>query len=792
MTDLCRLAEWKTRTKDYLPFPDKGSTGARVDKHAVPLRDRWIYALVHSRTRLEGFSVPFEGFVDDGGFVWSIPEVDPSKFAIPDRPDPKEYGTVSDFIQFPIVNDAGEALKTRLLCSPFRLSKQALASINEPAYHKSIRKQIPPLWEWKPATGNSSSPIVSIDEWELDINPMWLTFPGESTPTPVLIGSDPFAIARKKSDRFVRRRKAYVDQFEATKGDRAKEIEKINLARSITNLLLTSDESRKEYGKSLDIGRMNKEVGDFEKEQREAVAKITKAVRPLTRYLSSPLFSFLQYSSLEAENYDDVLERSDALIAHLETIDIVSRQLDTTIEGIELILRWVKEASKSSHHFFNRVVAPTEDTAIHVFKSFRWAGKAVLSIHNNLVPWLLLREEKPLQTFGKIVKNHGIIPSIGKLADGLKQVPVAFATALDLAELTSKVAKKLKVDMLGEPIRKAYAAFAKEGAKLGKYFPPQTRSGQFLAVTALDAINVILAIRALRKAEGDKAIIKAASGTTAAVGFFGASIYKAVVDSWEDGTNKKKSALRAIRGTQCACAFIYGVLDTIAAFKALDQDDNDRAAALFIAAAAEFGTMITYGVLIFTGGAGVVALTVLGTIAAIAYIAAMFLKNDPLQQFLTNCEWGSERYGDPKFHPIWAEDAVAKWESNIGNQSRILLRLLSRLKLRWDFELWPSVEVSTSLCRSGFQVRVEFIATFADGTTSKRQAIYPTEEMPPKPPLEFVVDPGVDYKELPGIRDVVCKVHYRSEFGAEEETIEGTLMKDGHGDTNELIKRVPD
>ncbi len=335
MTQPCRLAEWTTRLKGYRPQrkTPAGTVGQRIDYAARPLASRWIYALQQRTDVGGGFEIPFEGYVDDGGWVWFAADSAPPSAPIPERADPRD-GVGDSHFHFPMVNGAGQALSTRLLCSPFRLPSATVGMLARAETHEAIVKTIPPLWSWE-SGASPDSPIHSTDGYSLKIAPLWMKLGRGTAPEPVLVGSDPFAIAERRSNLFVKKRRAYAEIYEPRQRDKQQELARISLGQAINDAIAAQPEARDRYGKSIDIARMNRELGAFEERQTKLRRAYERSAKMLCNHLLSPLFALLQYSSLEEEGFDAELGYSEGLAEHMKVLEHVTRQLDHCKAGYD-------------------------------------------------------------------------------------------------------------------------------------------------------------------------------------------------------------------------------------------------------------------------------------------------------------------------------------------------------------------------------------------------------------------------------------------------------------------------
>lgn len=788
MTDPCRLGEWVTRIKPYLPLdkPPPGHAGHRVDHMVIPLKERWIYTLVRRKKQGGAFEIPFEGWVDEEGYVWFNEHTDVT-LSVRERPDPREGPLSLSHVQFPKVNELGNALETRLLCSPFRLPSMAAKAVNETGYHASICDHIPPLWSWNYGE-DPNSPVNSKDGYSLSVEPLWMKFPKEAEVSPVLVGSDPFAIAVRRSNLYVKNRRAFAKRFEPSNFDRQNELARLMLAQTITDSILRVPQAKERYGKVIDISKINRALEAHDKERIGLQAKINRSGKNLCKFLRSDLFAFLQYASLEEELYDPSQDYCEPVADHMRVLEAVTRQLDRCKDGCELMIKWSRDADVKEHHFLSRTVLPARPLDVHVFKTMRWGGKGTLNLFRKLGPYFLARKSDILADIGDLLVRLGAIEKVDLIPQAFKYINIRTSELAAAHGFQLRGDRVLKVKLLGQQLRAKFIQYADQGTTWLSKLPPEMGQSKFLAFAALDVINVALSLKALAKAEGPNALAKAGAGSAAALGFLAGSVMTPIIEAMPKGA-KQSRRLRMLYGGQAVCAGVYCLLDVIAGFEAIDKDDNDRAVFLFLAALAEAISAGYYVWMAASASSGGIGLVVLGAAAAISYIAAMLLEDDPLEEFLENCEWGTKPYGRAGYEPSWADEPVWAWKGNYDVQQQTLLRVLSRFTISWDLHSWPDIKVETSLVRPGTRLRVVFDAEYADGTDDSIEKVFGPASLPRGPSVAFQVGAGKPYKEH-NAREIKVRVQFQPDAGAEEEVLEATLMTDGKGKTYGRAGRV--
>lgn len=784
MSDSCRLAEWSTRLKSYPPNtkPPAGSTGHRVDHYVRVLKSRWVYPLIQRTAVGGGFQVPFEAFVDEEGVAWFAEGSKPPTVPIPERKDPRD-GLSDTHLHFPMTDSEGYALSIRLLFSPFRLPSKAVRMLDDEKFMKTIITTMMPLWSWKEGE-DEDSPVHSRDGYSLNVEPLWKKPAGESTPVQVWVGSDPFAIAERRSNLYVRQRREYADLFEPTGGERRKEVARIMLGQALNEAILEPPEAKSRYGKYLDISRMNKEIGAFEKRQTEMRKAFEKSGTSLSNHLLSPMFSLLQYASLEEEGFDDG-EFHDAALEHLHVLQTVLRALDKCKAGMELLYKWASESEESSHHFINRVVLPQSQLPIHLFRTGRWSSKTALSVLKVFAPRLAATRSKFLQKLTLGLVNLGVADA-AKVKEAVEAVKMKVGDIAGAVDLEGKASEVLEVEIFGKKMLGHLEGFLKYDNDNWRRLAKEYTKPAFLAVAVLDVFNVVLAWDAYRDAKGPEAVLKAGAGLAAASGFFLVSVAKPAVEIFMKEGIGKTSALRALHLTNAVCGYIYCGLNVVNALDALDQDDKDRAAALALAAAAEFVVASVYLSMLFNPAAAAPPYLLAVTVAAaIAYISATLLQDDPLEEFLEQCEWGRDAYDDSDYHPFWALARVADWKGDYNVQARMMLRLLTRLTITWDLESWPEADVAINFRQPGMRLKTFYWAVFEDGSKDVLdKRVFDEDSLPTKAPLAIKTNPKVPYTSLPGIHRVWLTVVFRAHTTAQEETLRVLIMDDGKGITS--------
>lgn len=245
LSDTFRIAEYDTYFKSHAPYakpPKHKHQGRLLDKHASLVASRWVYPLVCVYKTGENFHIPFEAQIDnDGVVIRGMPAFDPT-VAIDKRSKSYGYNQDAPFgLEFPKLDAQGRAVMVRLFLSPYRLSKSAAKVLCTPAFQEGAREHIPSLWGWH---DDPISSVKSVENYYLDEHDNWLTIDGK--PQRVWVGVDPFHVAQRRSDVFVRRRKQYVERFEPREKDKTQSWAKEQLMPGSRRIIRLERQSRQQ------------------------------------------------------------------------------------------------------------------------------------------------------------------------------------------------------------------------------------------------------------------------------------------------------------------------------------------------------------------------------------------------------------------------------------------------------------------------------------------------------------------------------------------------------------------
>lgn len=467
------------------------------------------------------------------------------------------------------------------------------------------------------------------------------------------------------------------------------------------------------------------------------------------------------------------------------------RLLDECAQGIDLIAEWIREAEKTDVHFINHIVLPARNLPLHVFKSVRWMGKSTVSLIKQLWPQAIalmrLSSDEVAQAFHRLQ----VFPSIEAARAALEN------HTIDVSEISAALklkldGKSIKAKLFGEKLVEAVAAYA-ENDKSGTTISALTSKEQIIrsGFVLLDCVNLGLAIIALTETKSTQDHLQAALSVGAASGFLAASMVDALLKlnfvqtSTVISPAARKVALRFANLARGVCGIIYAALDFADAIEADAKGDHDRKIALLIAGTAELcASYIAFGSMI--AGVPVLGtpLAIAGVVAALAYTAAMYLTDDPLEKFLLNCEYAKTPYAELDYAPIWATYPVSKWKGNHRLQQTLLLRLLTRFSLSWDRtdkaqKFLVGVQIGCAMRTPDMRIEVRFVETFANGDKSKKHHVFEHESLPLDSAQSIVIISPNYLGDTRGIRDVVAhatlKIH-RERF---EESHSAYIVRDG-------------
>ncbi len=810
MSESCPLVEWKTRFKNYHPqftgAEDEDSTWLPlVDGYCSFVQDRWVYVML-SRLALDDAMVAFEIYVDEDGntfFADRNDQVTPLS-PIPKRSAPVNMaGASGPTVRFPVVDEYGQALDVRLLYSRFRLPSKTLKKLLRKQHRHALYDSVAPLWEWRYGY-EDRSPLHSKDGFSLVETPLWMGNPGEEQR--VWAGTDPFTVVENSSNAYVQACNRYRDKFEPTSEPRKKEVLRLMLGRSIHASILKNEAANAKYGGAIRAKDLAHEIAKDDQLRSRLIKRLEERGASLCKVLDSRLFELFQKASIDLEGIDPG-ERSEPMVEHLRILAVATRLLSECKSGRALHASWAREAAKDPSHFLNKVVFPNEDPVASHFKAFRWSSKAVAAllaetISHRYRAWpLRIREQlaDEIRGFLRLGVGNAFDPKTGI---------IDFQLADDLVTHASINMKSFSVKVVsGDLLKPREIKFAAVDPTMDALFEDWVAAGQlkttgfnkkfldakFLGGMLLDIINLAAALDAIGDAEGGDAARDAMFGAGAA----GLSLFVNVGEqAFKMGLEKKLNPIRAgqlFLGLKLFVGIYYARSNYAAGEKAFESGDADRGFALDIASAAEIAGVGAHLWVLAAPGSLVAPwiIPIAGAVAAGAYIAANYLKDDPLEQFLRNCEWGVAPYADNEQHWSWAEKSVLEWKKDYLTQADTLFRLLVRLEAWWNFKNWPAVTIGWQLSQPATVVHVEYMTRFKNGTEHVTDKFtFEGRSLPSSPPYEVTTTPKAGYTG-PSIDLVTVRVTLAVDRGVEPETLDCVLMEDGVGIWSKKVTRVP-
>ncbi len=782
LTDAFRVARYDTHFKSHPPYsPPKGheDEGVALDRHASLARNCWVYPLVALYGSAENHHIPFEARINEDGVVLRASPAGSPIVPIPERPDTflfdPDHPEALDLSNK--VDEQGRALMVRMFLSPFRLSMQALKQLLSGPFRHGARAHVPSLWDW---SRTAASSLTSSDGWNYVERRTTLKVGGEQVR--VWMATDPFHVARRRSDLYVKSRRAYLNVFEPKGPKNKKAAQKRELLFALNDTIVDNVGMPSKYKAALNDTKVSRE--SLEEKEKEATARrrFTERVEKLIEVLKSPFFSLLQYSSLSPENFDEETDRfSEALAEHIATLNHVMRHLDECAEGIALLNEWIDESKGSEAHFLNQFVLPPRSVRVHVFRTVRWMSKGTVGLIKDLFPKIVSRAKKSAEDAAKALHHLGVFETAEQALSMLGKHKVNLRELSASLNLRPGIGDKLDVTMFRkEALEKLEAFFDLGDSKIPGI--TNIEIARTAAFTLLDGFNVALAFMAYADAKGEAAVRKATASGVAATTFLVVSIAEFGVKAWKKG-GSVPAATRAFAAARAVSGVIYGVLDVLEAEEAQKQGDNDRALALLAAATAE---MCAAGILMYQAiaGAAVLAtpLAIAGIIAAAAYTAATWLKDDSLLEFLKNCEYGRAPYGDPKYEAAWTNGPVSSWKGDFTGQRDVLLVLLTRFEVSWrasPADPGTGVNIDCGLRTPDMRIEVRFVAVFDDGRQTTETHIFEHERLPLESAAPLVQKVDKPYINLPGIKDLFVIATLKVRRQKHHQELSAQLIEDG-------------
>ena len=774
LSDTFRIAEYDTYFKSHAPYakpPSHEHEGRLLDRHASVVTDRWVYPLVCLYQSGGNFHVPFEARVDENGVVLrGMPSSDPS-LIIAKRPTEFLYNSDAPFgLEFPKLDREGRALMVRLFLSPYRLSRAAVRVLCGTAFQQGARKHIPSLWSWK---DDPVSAIKSAEGYYLDEHENWLTVDGRAER--VWVGSDPFHIAERRSAHFVEARKAYIDRFEPRDEAKTDDWWKEQLLLALNDSIASNHRVDGKYRGALDEGRITKEIREYEDERLTLLADLNRAADDLVSALKNPYFAALQYGSLDEECYNPDFDHSEALAAHIKTLTHVLRLLDECCQGIDLISHWIREAQSNELHFINHIVFPSQPIRAHIFKTARWMSKSTVGLLTALFPTIVAALKPTAKEIAERLHLLGVFESratalscLTNKTSHITDIVAGFGLTTGSRSVTYRAFLDKTADQVSEFVK------ADRSGVIDVPSFPRTKLWKNRIFVLVDAINLALSFRAVLDAKGEQAIKKAAMGSAATLGFLGAALAEMA-----PGTTHRR--VRIIAGVRGVCSLLYAALDFADAVDADAKGDHDRKLALIAAGTAELcmASIYLYAMLAGVPAVGI-PMAIAGVIAAAGYTAATWLKDDPLEKFLTNCEYGKTPYGEA-YEPKWARP-VHSWPGDYPYQREVLTRVLARFTLWWKRvtpQLTLGANIDCAIRPSDARIEVIFTAQYHDREDATEKLVFEGSTLPRDGSKPLRVEPSTNHLNEHGIRNLIVSATLTMRRSGYRETYSGLLIDEG-------------
>lgn len=810
MSESCPLVEWRTRLSGRQPqFKGKADASTTwlplVDDYCDVVRDRWVYVLLRLKS-LDKSMVAFEIYVDEDGntfFAHRGPDVTP-RSPIPQRTPPVNMaGASGPTVSLPVVDEFGQALEVRLLYSRFRLPSATVRSLTGKWNLKAIHKSIPPLWKWRYGY-EDKTPLYSKDGFSLVETPLWMGPKGDQQR--VWAGTDPFSLVENNSNAYVRICNRYINKFQPSGAARKQEVLRLALGRAITKSILMNSVGHERYAGSVNITKLNQALKKDDELKTKLIRRRENRSALLCKVLDSRLFHIVQKASFDQEGIEPE-EMSERLVEHIRVLSIGTRLLGESKSGRALLTGWAEDAEGDPTHFLNQTAFPKFDPPVSHFKAYRWSSKAIAGIISESIAYRIRARRAPInerladeiQTFLRLGVGEVFDPRTGitdfSLADDLvthgnlelKKFRISAPKAVPFDDRTIKFAA---VDPTMEALFEEWID-AGQLAETGRN--KAFLDAKFFGGTLLDLINLAAAMAAVEEAEGGKEVVNSMFDA----GVAGASVLVNIGDQvvkWGGYKHlTRKQAARLFTGLRSLAGVYYAVANVRAAEKAFRNGDSDRGFALDIAAGAEVTAAIGQIWALALPGSVVApwVVPIAGLVAAGAYVTATYLKDDPMQQFLENCAWGSAPYSESTAHWAWSEKSVLEWKKDYVTQADTLLRLLVRLRGWWSFGTWPAVTVGWELSQPTTTLKAEYIIKFKNKTEFTAEVFeFQGSSIPKKGPYRITLKPEKNYKAS-GIDTVTVRLTLLVDRSTKPEVLECVLMKDGIGVKSGKAGRVP-
>jgi hypothetical protein len=661
-------------------------------------------------------------------------------------------------VQLPVLDARRNALWMWLFLSPFRLPQLAVRDLDKLA--GDIAKHAPPLWDWQKGRGLSGV-VQSHDGWSLQETPLWLTIPeglpDAGTKRQVALGIDPFALARRRSNSYVRAYAKYKNAYEPTNLESGNDFQRMMFGRLIDHTVLSNPASTDKYRKHLDIAALNAALTSNDKRRNELIKKSEHAALALVGIMGSRLFQLLQQASLSEEGLDKD-ESSLPLQVHFEVLGRCTRALNGSTAGRSLLRDWAELAHANPDHFINHVILPAKDPSIPRFKAFRWGAKAIAGVLAQYLAHDVASLRAKVLAPVAMEYERKLVRALGHLAGEATPVDVSLQRTLSIRRIGWEMHLKYNVGRVNVTtvslpvIQGKWLDWVEDWVDAGELTDfgvgAMFKDAKFLTSLLLDTVNIALALGAVRDTDPGAAR-DFAVGSVAAHSL---NLVAAIGDEYMKSVLKDKSfriSRRVFLGVRGGAAAFFAVKNVRDARSAFRSGDRDKAVALGVAAVAEAASFAGYATAIAaTSAVGPWIAVLAGLVAAGAYIAAEMFADDELATFLSHSAWGSRPYAEPELQPKWARRSVGAWKGDYVEQRRLLLKLLTKFSVGWESHGISAmgVKITLAIVTPDSVLRVKFVARRA-GREISGDLVTRGDELPDRFPSNVVVRPEHTLRE---------------------------------------------
>ncbi|MEX1368025.1 MAG: hypothetical protein AB1Z98_33150, partial [Nannocystaceae bacterium] len=730
---------WKSRTKGYLPqvsVDGETRTVSYVTEDVALVRARWVYVLA---TPVEGSGSPKvvrELFIDAAGRVWTTS--DSPTVPLHERPLDPAGRKAAVGAMLPRLGTDGQPHWLRIIYSPFQLPSHSVRRLTYDSVHDQIVKMIPPLWSWERSSlvGRDAEGTMQVgSRWTLHDTPIRVTDrvdgaqEGMPSTAIVAVGLDIVEMALRWSDVYVARRGQWQEEFEPVEPHTSSPHQRLALARLLDDIIVSNDAARAKLGKHLDIGAINDAIVADDEARHRLLKKVEDAAAQISRLVANPLFMLFVTSAMDTEEAPEY-PPEQRLIHILDVLARCTEDLGQSQSGQLLLHGWATQANEDPDHFTHHFILPTTAKPPEFyFKAFRWSSKSIMSVltqyasHRVAVARATIKEdiaETIIRPFAALAE-HGFADGIEWFDEAfdarryIKDVGLVdeavdtFGTtvrwqSLEISVQTSHFHVMKKNFIVVDQAQLGYLErWIEAGADTDFGRGSKVAAAKVLLGTVLDGVNLGLALNDLRTSHPN-AYAKAFAYGSVAAQAVGLSVSVAEALGPKLGVSEQ-----AMRGVRYAGALLRGVTSAFFAIanfrgasKAFARGDYDNALAKAAAGAADLVSAFAffYTAAVVNSFWAPWILLIAGLVSAVSPLVAALLEDDPLSEFLENCEWGSDPYNNVGLKPKWAEGVpVAKWRNKYGLQQRTLVRMIGRFTVSAKLQrvsnagLW--IELST-------------------------------------------------------------------------------------------------